>query len=537
MAIKIVLPLDTSPQPVKDNTFTSWLLTPLTEFANLPAAQLADMKKFHNRNNPPKTSITYPGWDDVILLGQEDNPSKEKKAEWVEWRKKAKEMGFEKLGFDLTKIHNAEKRVGRSPISDQQIKTLQKRFLRMLRMRASPIPKTIQSIGSIMTWFDDIQDGLVTTSYLYRVGLKIMLKAAPRLGLRLIPGLGYINNAKDLFDLMSYIKATKLLRMASKRSISVVVSDIPTIGKKSVYAYKRLGNFYPTFREAIQIAQTTAQLTGYGIRLGGVVGAGLDTVFGAFRGSELRGWARYVFPEVAGLQALERAKKRIKSPNMTPASMTCIQTLSAAPHVMMHAADFSVEDNLIILTAVHQAVSLLKETGDLRDYERWAKPFLDEPVTAPAITSDVRDDFIAADLPDPGQFGQFDLLGGVDSMTPRNSSALIGSSIEDNFAVWLKPLGSDPRVAYAMTLISEIGENMIKMFEGPDIKITTKMIPEVKASNILAEMGLNKYLGTPPALEQAVYENITNIVIRGHGLNPRYDAVKATIDLLKFIPL
>lgn len=531
MAEKLKLPPKTATQKEKEQAFTSFLTEPIEEIIKLPDNIRSDWNDLSNIVKPRKTTVEYPGWDDIIKTGPDVIPSKEQKKKMKEWRKRAKDAGFEAMRFDRFKIREAERRIGRMPLTDEEFEGSKKRQERALRMIRSPTPKTIQTVGSLLTWMDDIQDGLVTTAYLYRVGHMALKKIAPKIALRVgVPGLGYVLLAKDLFDIAKWLKNTQFLRGRGKRQLAQILDALPMGKKLKLSKLGKLRKILPSLREAIQIAQTAETVTGYGLSLGAVVGAGMDTVFGAVRGSESRGWAKYFRRDRMFDSKIKSYKEKVKSPRLTITSIECMNTLNTASLIMPYAEDFSFEDNLLILTAVHQAAAYLAESQDLQDWDKWAEPLLDEPEPRPVISEDVLDDLLDAGFEVTAE-GQFPFFDGISEISPRVRNALTGTNISDAFAKWIYPHRDDPRSAYAMTLILELSTSLVKMYEGQDEPIKDEVALTFRPLHALVEQGLLRQTKTPPATEEAIYVQMMDILIRQQGKGLTYQQNKAILDL------
>lgn len=531
MPIRLKAPTEDVKQSIKDNAFLNWLTTPIRELSELPADVKKDYQDFFKREKPRKTVIQPPGWEDIIKIEVDVDVSIDEKKAWKEWRKVADKYGFEKLGFDMKKINRASRSIGSPPISQDQILTLERRHKRAAGLAQSPTPKTVNSIGSVLTWMDDIQDGFVTLAYLAKLGYRAMRKAAPKVAGRFVPGLGYILLAKDMFDIAKWVRSTALLRSNGKRRAFEILEALPNTTRKKLKGIKKITSLLPSFSEAVQIAQTTEVLTGYGLSLGPVVGYGLDASFGTLRGSEFRGMEKYVRPN----EVNDRIK-RIKgltdhSPNLTPASLDSMRILNAIPNIMMFSPDLSFDDNLLLLTAANNAAVYLRDTGDLRDIENWSAQNIDTAEDPPTISDDVRYDLEELGIPDPGSTGLYPLLDGVQYITPRMRVAMPGTDISDNFKKWIKPHKDDPRVAYASAIIAELSENLMFAYEGKDIEIKTSLSSEARSYFLLREYDLDKKLKVKPEDEISLAGQVTDMIIRNQHKDPTYQQIDALVDI------
>ncbi|MEK7180663.1 MAG: hypothetical protein AAB706_04255 [Patescibacteria group bacterium] len=522
-------------QEEEDNksAFIEWLKTPIQELANLPEALKADYKDLFEREKPRRTVIKPPGWEDIIKLRPDVPVSPAEKRAWSEWRKKAKRAGHDKLGYDLLKIAFATKDAGSPPISSEQILTMGRRYARASQLMQSPTPKTVSNIGSVLTWFDDVNDALVSLAYLQRVGYALMRGTSPKLATRMLPGIKYVLIAKDLFDIAKGFRALNLLHSDGKRKYWQILEAIAPTTKKKITGMRKLKNLLPTFSEAIQIAQTTEVLTGYGLSLGPAVGFGLDGYFGAARQSELAGMSKYTEP-VHVYEGMKNIKGLTdKSPNLTPATLDSMRILNALPNIFPFILDLSFDDVLLLLTAANHAAVYLAESGDLQDIDVWAADNIDTPEPPPTISEDVRFDLEELGVPDPGPTGLHPVLGGVSEVTPRMKVSLSASAINDTFRPLFVKNRDDPRVGYAATIIAELADNLIKAYEGKDVKIETKLGPAAAGFFQMREFGLDKKLGTPEDLEMSLAANITDRLIRSQQARLPYSEADALVDIYR----
>ncbi len=520
---------------LRESAFMGWLTTPWQNLAKLPDAVVTDFKEIVLGQRKEPLSFSFPKWEDVVRLGPEptltDQEWKDYKA-WNNQRKKASELL--KQG-DFKQYEIAVAGIGANPLSKESQEILRKRNARRKQMKESPTPKTIQNIASTLQWIDDINDGLVTLAYLFRVGLRIMGFAAPKIGGRLVPGLGYVLLAKDLFDIAKWIRGTGILRAQGKRGFWEILESIPWLTRKKIKPLKKLNELLPSFAEAVQIAQTTEVLTGYGLRIGPLFGHVYDSVFGTLRGAKFEGLNKAFQPKEMVAELRRQKAPLDKSPNLTPASTDAIRILNSAPHVLMYAEDLSFGDNIKVLNACNMAATYLEGTQDLRDWEVWAKDTLDEPAKAISISDDIRYEIEDDILIDPGSKGVFPYLGGIIELSPRMKSSLPGNSISDSFRKVIKSNRMDPRVSFFVSLIAEFSDHFLRAYEGNDFRIKTKMNVDAKSYFLLQEYGLAKKLGTPDDLHMSLAASITQELIRTQRNSLTYQEIDAMIDIYKRI--
>ena len=599
----------------------AWTLTPVVELEKLGPEIWLDVFDAFVKFKKKETTIAAPGWDDVFKTGFDAPVSASEKEAYRKYKKEG----------------------GKNPLSSEQEETLARRKERAMRIAASPTPSSVRSIGTILTWYDDIQDSVVALSYVARVAAKITGKLSVSLAKKWAMPLAYAMTAADMIDWMRIFKAGDVIgdiartrrlidaekaiidpagkaalaaaeeiliraqrngrvlgaqeiedlrllsasakfpripaliegidalnksmarklalggiiatRASRKRQVYAALESMPHLTAKQFKYLKKLRSILPSFAEAVQIAQTTAQTTGYGLSLGGVVGYASDEVFGALRGSkrepipsleELKKNLQeaqvhyptealpFGQPDSRFAEEAARAYQRLyKSPELTPLTMSALNIMNVGPALMSVAGDLSVEDNLFILTAVKRAASYLNTTRALDGWEQWSKPHLDMPITPPAVS--FSNQFLINSInPKLVQVKyMLPFMDGVRSITPRLRTSLLAPAISNSFGKWLRPLGKDMRVNYAMGVIADLASDSFGALEGLDEEMTTRLVPTGRAVMALHEYGLASMLGTPPEIEMSLYATLTDMLIRRQGVSPTFQEVSALIDLFR----
>lgn len=512
-----------------------------------------------------------------------------------------------------------------------------------MRIAQSPVPSSVRSIGTILTWIDDIQDSMVALAYATRLAAKITGKFSSQLAKKWALPLMYAEAAADALDLMRIFRAgdiagdiartkrlmdiekalgavdakkladasdvilsrikvrggvaTKadieelrlllgssealrtpkmldalssleqslarkialgvepVLRAQRKRNVYHALESLPNLTRKQFKYLKALKGILPSFSEAVQIAQTTAQLTGYGLSLGGVVGYASDEVFGTLRGSKRKPLVKlpdlqkslqeaqthypaedkspFIFDSREGERAAKEYQRLYKSPELTPLTMSALNIMNVGPQLMAVAGDLSVEDNLFILTAVKRAAVYLNTSRALEGWEVWAKPHLDLAIQPPPVT--LRNQILINEVAPSLVRSEYMLpyMDGVSSISPRLQTSLAAPRISAGFSKWLKPLGKDMRVNYAMGLIADLASDSFGALEGEDEEMITSLTPAGKAIMRVHDYALASTLGTPPEIEKAFYSQLVDWNIRRQGSQPSYQEVSALVDLLR----
>jgi len=161
--------------------------------------------------------------------------------------------------------------------SKEQIKAEKKEGL--VRILDSPAPEWARDWASALTWIDDIQD---TVSVVYPL-LKLLTKVAPKAMGKAMPIIGWLTAGYDLLTLAYAIGSAPLAPMKAKRAVCKNYRQNPFSKTARYLRTEKIKNWKPNIADAIQAAQVSDQFTGFGLSLGGIMGAATDMIFGAYR--------------------------------------------------------------------------------------------------------------------------------------------------------------------------------------------------------------------------------------------------------------
>jgi hypothetical protein len=169
---------------------------------------------------PPRTpTLELPGWDDIIHI----------QPDWM-----------------LTPQAAADRKKQRA-----------------IRISQSPVGEIGKATTWLMTQIDNIQDMFVTASVALRLGALAVPQLKP---LALLAG-----KAADTINLANLAKPSMAARTKGKRGMEGRLAQSPGYYAGRVKNATRLRSALPNIPEVLQILQTSDQLTGIGISLGGIM--------------------------------------------------------------------------------------------------------------------------------------------------------------------------------------------------------------------------------------------------------------------------
>jgi len=148
------------------------------------------------------------------------------------------------------------------------------------RMLASPAPTWLTNAGSVMTFFDDVNDMAGTAAVLCRIAARF----APRILAKFFLGpAGWLLLIADIFGLMMALTRLPIACMVGKRHFESVAAMNPFSKKARAVRARKLRRVLPGKGELIEMAQASDQLFGIGLCLGPIVGFAQDIVTGVVR--------------------------------------------------------------------------------------------------------------------------------------------------------------------------------------------------------------------------------------------------------------
>lgn len=198
------------------------------------------------------TKINIPGFEDIVHIGT-----------------------LAKISDSEMAAHRTAQRYKTpSPLTGDQLRTLATKKARFLRALASPTPSWVNNISAVMQALDNVEDGFVTVSVFGRLGSY----ATKKLWQREIPGVGWVMLGADILNFFNIFSWTTFTTMGYKRKLEALLERNPFHAKMKAKRTMKLKRTWPTFGEALEIAQTCDQLFGYGLCLGGIVGMATDIV-------------------------------------------------------------------------------------------------------------------------------------------------------------------------------------------------------------------------------------------------------------------
>jgi len=224
---------------------------------------------------------------------------------------------------------------------------MQRKRDRYKRMVASPAPTWLTNAGSVMTFFDDVNDFAGTAAVVCRIAARF----APKLLSRFFLGpAGWLLLVADIFGLLMSLWRLPLSCIGMKRHFGRAGDLNPFSKKAKVRRARKLRKVLPGKGELIEAAQVTDQLFGIGLCLGPLVGFAQDIVSGTVR--TIRG---------------EKVTWRAPPPKPRSHEETAFRVLKFAQVVGLAKQVFTEDEHWLIYIALNGATQVIKPYRDIWD--------------------------------------------------------------------------------------------------------------------------------------------------------------------------
>jgi len=323
-------------------------------------------------------TITIPGWDSVIRVGPRPQASPQ---EWAEYYRALRE--------------------GRPANLPQNIKDEITR-LRLMReaMRTSNQPGWANAVGNIMTAIDNVQDLASTIATLGR----LFLWAAPRIGARAAPIVGWVVLVGDLLNMMNFLgmvampfyaffcdgpKNALLAGVPGAVLKGILCRQVWTTGRLNPFSrvgragrrIRSLGRL-PSIGNLIEVAQVTDSLWGYGLSIGSIYGMAMEALFALNRENAPSGVQinTRLLTNSFGLRQRDRIRA-MPEPQRQVYGQAARQLASVAP-LMAVQAELDDETHLLIYTVTLVSLALAYEFFADEGTDDWIAEILAGDLTA-----------------------------------------------------------------------------------------------------------------------------------------------------------
>jgi len=285
---------------------------------DMEAKKAAYVAKYGYHVSPPKLS-------DVIHIRFHKEPDDQ---EWEDFKSR-------KLKRENLKRH--------TEIED----LLESKRDRYRRILASPAPTWLSNAGSVMTFFDDVNDFAGTLGVVCRIAARF----APKLLTRFFLGpAGWFFLISDIFGLMMSLLRLPLACIGMKRHFEAAADLNPFSKKAKVRRSRKLRKVLPGKGELIEMAQVTDQLFGIGLCLGPLVGFAQDIVAGTVR--TIRG---------------EKVSWHGPPPKPRRHEQNAFRVLKFAQVVGLASDEFTEDEHWLIYACLNGATQILKAYRDIWD--------------------------------------------------------------------------------------------------------------------------------------------------------------------------
>lgn len=430
-------------------------------------------------------------------------------------------------------------------LGEHKVYCYEKKVQSARRIYESPTPEIVREIGEIMTMIDNVQDGLVTLNYIARIAGFILKRLSKRVFIKFIPIVGWISLAKDVLDIINLLGWLLGPRAMGKRALKTAVEFDPKLRGKRLLASNKITSLFPSFREAIQIAQTTEYLFGYGISLGPIVGFFEDAISGLTRaavpgGPDVRfeGFGLEHTFEGGYTGMMDAEPEFFMSPGvkiynkpLTVFDMHALKILRAAPFVLQLDQELTAEDRTNTLSAVALALEQVSQSRVLEGTMERLEPVLDVPIPAPKISSTVRDLLDIEGIPHNGDKARYPLPIEAETMSPRLQHALLAPLVVANTDKAFTADKDSPYAALGGQIMAGYTDSLLRQMNGAPVLSEDVVMPPGKTLFTLLHWDLLPKLDRDPASLERVYGLMTAKYYESGRDQYSYEEAVAIIEL------
>lgn len=221
------------------------------------------------------------------------------------------------------------------PIDSFDNKDLRRERIQRFKTKRTPIPSTIDWIPDSIRYLDDIQDMLI-------VGLTLARPLLRKLPSRFVPYLGWALLLNDILNLSTAILGVATGGRVPKRQAEKTIQDLQAYRTGIPQRVDRFMNENNWLGFALQAGQVLESATGYGIRLGPLMGMVSDSFWGTIR-------------------ALQGKKVRIRGPLPSDPIWKAASILSRAWMAPMLGTALTLQEHEQIIAANNIATQIIEE--------------------------------------------------------------------------------------------------------------------------------------------------------------------------------
>jgi len=461
-------------------------------------------------------SINIPGWDDVVKI---DSRTQATPAEYAEARQARQENRPSRNAPAVTAqlARNAET---------------------ARRIASSAQPDYMQAWGSILTAIDNVQDLASSISTLGRltlwgatrvpgiVGLvspataTVLARMGLSLGMRAFWPIGVVLTISDLLNLIglwgtgaSVVYAilcggsgagfaagapTAIFKRSLKKDVAQKATTNPFGRKARLARGLKMATGRVGLGDAVEIAQTTEQLWGYGLSFGSTVGFLAETA------AAVELVARGVPVSVNAPQAYEKSGAQLSAwiRQQTTADVIAARqaaaVLATAPSVARVQAHFTDDEHLLTMLVLTHCAGVLTAWTKGLDVDDMVTRVMHEPLTVPRLISRDRLLELAENGVDVAAAPRWWLAGFPVKATPAQLIDDGNVTIAAAGRAFMFPRRDEPEGSLFGTLVSQLAENLWFMLTKDDHALKWELAPDYAMFEQLALDGVLLNNQDPP---------------------------------------
>ena len=353
---------------------------------------------------------------------------------------------------------------------------------RAIRLQDSPTPESVQAIGTILTFVDDVQDALLTASVIARIAAVPFPQVRP-----VAIGLGVAAEALNIFQLASLLGIPGL---EGKRRVATSKEFFNRGLISRARTARTLARALPTVGEAVQILQTTDQLFGVGLNLGPIVGLFTDLIFGLPQGAEFAFQSGIRYRPGDELFLREEDQRAAETLRLHPTLGRIVRGAAPAAWILALPDGPSFSDRIDSLVLLNLIYELARGFIPESRWEPIILAVIDNPIPSTRRIRPNTAVLIRQLGMDPEQTETFPIQGNPKTLSPRQQGEELRRMGETAIDKWIQEAPDIDTRIFANRLTNDLGFRAIRAFEGPGVGFVTHGSPEWRALVDSLELGL-----------------------------------------------
>jgi hypothetical protein len=429
-------------------------------------------------------AINIPGWDDVIHIAPRTQ-----------------------LDQERVRDHFAGLRRGEPGIlTGAELAEMDRRRGVRDRIREAAQPDYSKAFGQVLTAIDNVQDFLITVSVVGRMASWLAVKVAGRA----IPGVGWVLLASDILNLLGFTGqiAMPFYALVCHGPTQALAAGVPAaiFGRALKAETWKLANLNPFsrvsraarrltlssskigFTDWLQVAQTTDQLWGVGVSLGGLVGVVMDSAYAAEAALEGKPVKVNLPQQGEAMKAIVARSPLARNSAELADKQRAAALIGSAPMFFLAQGVFTVGEHLEFITAYSAALDLLAADLRGRPWREYLNTLFDVPLPPPGAVHPVTEQLLREVDPEGTSLGRWSLPGAPGAVTGNDLLLACRYGVPDALKAFLAPIRFSEEAGYYGMMVNKVTDQLWLLLEEDPWLFHHQLSPQYRVMESLAQV-------------------------------------------------